>query len=139
MLLIVPDSFPIFGGSKPSPGGRDFCRKSAHKLILATWTGASVRHRERGCRLQLLQQSPEFSLKFQVTHNYRWWITAGPIMARRLQLRREILLLISCRCSKRSRVRQAWAVAQLQLDRRAIIPPIEGTSGFPVKSRKIPC
>jgi hypothetical protein len=59
--------------------GRDFCCKSAHKLILASWASASVRHRERGCRLQLLQQSPEFSLKFQVTHNYRWWITAGPM------------------------------------------------------------
>jgi hypothetical protein len=61
------------------PGGRDFCRKSAHKLILASRASASLRHRERGCRLQLLQQSPEFSLKFQVTHNYRWWITAGPM------------------------------------------------------------
>jgi hypothetical protein len=86
--------FVLILGSEAEAGGRDFCCKSAHKLILASWASASVRHRERGCRLQLLQQSPEFGLKFQVTHNYRWWITAGPMMARRLQLRREILLQI---------------------------------------------
>src|SRR4030088_1237479 len=130
MLLIVPDLFPIFGG-RSRAWGRDFCRKSAHKLILASRAAASVRHREQGCRLQLLQQSPEFSLKFQVRHNYRWWITAGPMMARRLQLRREILLLISCRCSKRMSRETSMGCGSLHLDRR--------TEKFPVKSRKIPC